>query len=137
MHTVARTAMDLSEEYDHATMKLVRCVILGCTCHHEKRYSGKHLMKCPRMKAIYAAVKESEQSVLMATHKRLTGNMFGTVMAVLKEEPELLRVVAPWPLFQFNNLQEATKEAARLSEWKFGACHTQDSSDSEEASDSE
>lgn len=136
MCSMARTAMDLSEEYDPATMRVVPCVILGCPFHHEKRFGGKHLMKCGRMKAIYDAVKERELAMLMATHKRLTGNMFGAVMNVLKDEPELFRTIAPWPLFRFKNLREASKEAARLSEWKYGACQTQDS-DSEESTDGE
>ena len=134
---MARTAMDLFEEYDHATMRVVHCVILGCPCYHEKRLGEKHLMKCGRMKAIYDAVKDREMAVLMATHKRLGGNVFGAVMAVVKDDPELLRTVAPWPLFRFDNLQEATKEAARLSEWKHGACQTQDISGGEESTDSE
>jgi hypothetical protein len=137
MYSVARTAMDLSEEYDHTTMRVVPCAILGCPCYHEKRLVVKHLMKCGRMKAIYTAMKEIETTVLMATHKKLTGNMFGAAMTVLKDEPELLRTIAPWPLFRFNSLHEATKEAARLSEWKYGAFQTQDSSDSEEAADSD
>jgi hypothetical protein len=137
MYSVARTAMDLSEEYDHATMRVVPCVILGCPCYHDKRSAAKHLMKCGRMKAIYTAIKEMEKTVLMATHKKLTGNMFGAVMTILKDEPELRRTIAPWPLFRFNNLEEAAKEAARLSEWKYGAFQTQDSSDSGESDDSE
>jgi len=137
MSAVARTAMDLSEEFDHATMRLVHCVIMGCPCHHEKRFGNKHLMKCGRMKAIYDAVKEREMAVLMATQKGLAGNAFGAVMTVLKGDQELLRAIAPWPLFRFKNLQEAIKEAARLSEWKHGACQTQDSSGGEDATDSE
>jgi hypothetical protein len=129
--------MDLSEEYDHATMRVVQCVILGCPCHHEMRLSGKHLMKCARMKQVYDAVKESEMALLMGTQKRLAGNVFGAVMAVMKDEPELLRTIAPWPLFRFKNIREAIKEAAMLSEWKHGACQTQDSSGGEEATDSE
>lgn len=123
--TVARTAMDLAEEYDHASMRQVRCVVLGCPARHEQRGAAAHLLRCRRLRAAYAAVRACEWVLLLSTHPRVAG--LGAALRVLGSDPALLAAATPWPLFRFRSLAEASAEAAALSEWMYGGSHAEES----------